>query len=403
VQLLDKYTPNTLNGFIGNSGPISQLRAFASDVQAGKRPRPIIVFGPCGTGKTSALRALACSNGFDLLELSSGDYRDSETLRRKLLPAASTRGLFSKVTLILFDEIDELSAKFDKGAESMILQIIKESRQPIAFTAMDYWDQKITFLRNHADKVEFKKVDMGSTFSYLKKIATLEKSRVSDAALKEIADRSNGDVRGAVNDLDMILEGGDNAIEVLGIRNRKLEIFRVLDKIFTTRDFHAAKSAVDTSDTDLGMLMNWVDENIPTRYTSKQAVDAAYAELAYASRFLETAERNRYYGYLKYASVGMSAGVALSSVGNIRFLMPYAFPAKIKYFSVTKEKRSIQSKIAGRLTPFLHTNRKEIIQSYLPMFRQIYELGDGARKELVTAVLESMELEKDEIAHISKG
>ena len=359
-----------------------------------------MVYGPCGTGKTSALRALAHSNGFGLVELTSSDYRDSDTLSKKLLPAASTRGLFSKVTLILFDEIDELSAKFDKGAEKTILQILKESRQPVAFTANDYWDRNITFLRNQVGKVEFKKVDMGSIQAYLRKIATLEGSPVTDAALKEIADRSNGDVRGAINDLDMILEGGDNAVEVLGIRNRKLEIFRVLDKIFTTRDFHAAKSAVDTSDTDLDMLINWVDENIPTRYTSKQAVDRAYSELAFASRFLETAERNRYYGYLKYASVGMSAGVSLSSTGTIRYLTPYAFPAKIKYFSVTKEKRNLQGKIAGRLTPFLHTNKKEIIQSYLPMFRQIYEQGDGAKRELVTAVLESMELEKDEMDQI---
>ena len=401
--LLDKYTPHTLNGFIGNSGPIGQLRAFALDIQSKKKPKPIMVYGPCGTGKTAALRALAYSNGFELLELTSSDYRDSETLRRKLLPAASTRGLFSKVTLILFDEIDELSARFDTGAEAAIVQIIKESRQPIAFTAMDYWDRNITFLRSHADRVEFKKVDMTTIFNYLKKIAALEKSAVSDAALKEIADRSNGDVRGAVNDLDMILEGGDNAIEVLGIRNRRLEIFRVLDKIFTTRSFHASKNAVDTSDTDLDMLINWVEENIPTRYTSKQAINRAYSELAFASRFLETAERNRYYGYLKYASVGMSAGVSLSNSGNVRFLTPYSFPAKIKYFSVTKERRNLQGKIAGRLAPFLHTNKKEIIQSYLPMFRQIYEKGDGAKKELVSAVLESMELEKDEIEHISKG
>lgn len=402
-MLLDKYTPNTLNGFIGNGGPIGQLRTFAMDVQAGKRPRPIMVYGPCGTGKTAAIRAMAYSNGFELLELTSSDYRDSETLRRKLLPAASSRGLFSKVTLILFDEIDELSKTFDKGAETVILQIIKESRQPMAFTAMDYWDQKITFLRSHVDRVEFKKVELATIYNYLKKIAIMEKSPVTDAALKEIADRSNGDVRGAVNDLDMILVGGDASIEVLGIRNRKLEVFRVLDKIFTTHSFHSAKNAVDTSDTDLGMLINWVDENIPTRYTTKQAVGRAYSELAVASRFLETAERNRYYGYLKYASVGMSAGVALSNAGNVRFLTPYSFPARIKYYSVTKEKRNLQGKIAGRLTPFLHTNKKEIIQSYLPMFRQMYERGDGARKELVTAVLESMELEKDEIAHISKG
>ncbi|VVB76764.1 Replication factor C large subunit [uncultured archaeon] len=201
----------------------------------------------------------------------------------------------------------------------------------------------------------------------------------------------------------MIIDGSPNSIEVLGIRNHKLEVFRVLDKIFTSKNFTIAKGAVDTGDVSLDMLMNWVEENIPTRYLTKQAVGKAYEELVFASRFLESAERNRYYGYLKYASVGMSAGVSLSNAGPVRYLLPYSFPAKIKYFSVTKEKRGIQGKIASRFSPFLHTNKREIIQSYLPLFRQMYEKGDDAGREKVNAVLQALEFEKDEIAHISKG
>ncbi len=400
LRLLDAYTPNSLGGFIGNSASLNTLREFGMSVQAGNRPKPIMVYGPSGTGKTSAVRALASSNGFELVELTSSDYRDAETLRRKLLPAVSSRGLFSRFTLMLFDEIDELSRQFDKGAESAVLQIIKESKQPIIFTANDYWDQRITFLRTHVDRIEFKKVGSSLVLGLLKRIVAGERAEVPEDVLKELANRSDGDVRGAINDLEMVMGGGPSALESLGIRNRKLEIFRVLDRIFTSKNFSAAKLAVDTGDVSLDMLINWVEENIPTRYTSKQAVDRAYSELAIASRFLGKAERVRYYGYLKYASVGMSSGVALSSAGNIRFLMPYAFPAKIKYFSVTKEKRNLQGKMAARLSPFLHTNKREIISSYLPLFRQIMEKGGEAGKETVTSVLESLEFEKEEIAHI---
>lgn len=403
MRLLDKYTPHSLNGFVGNPSALGALREFGVNVQAGKRPRPVMVYGPSGTGKTAAVRALASSNGFELVELTSGDYRDGETLRKKLLPAVSSRGLFCKTTLMLFDEIDELSRQFDKGAETAVVEIIKESKQPIVFTASDYWDQRITFLRNHVDRIEFKKVDVASVLGLLKKISAAEKASVAEDVLKELADRSNGDARGAINDLEMVIDGGPGSLEVLGIRNRKLEIFRVLDKIFTTRNFAAAKMAVDTGDVSLDMLMNWVEENIPNRYATKQSVDRAYSELAVASRFLGKAERVRYYGYLRYASVLMSAGVSVSSSGDVRYLMPYAFPSKIKYFSTTKEKRGVQSRIAARLSPFLHTNKKEIISSYLPLFRQIYEKGDGPKRDLMTAMLESLECEKDEIAHVSKG
>jgi replication factor C large subunit len=246
-------------------------------------------------------------------------------------------------------------------------------------------------------------VGAAQVLALLKRIVAAEKATVADDVLKELADRSAGDVRGAINDLEMVIDGSPSALAALGIRNRKLEIFRVLDRIFTTRDFSAAKLAVDTGDVSLDMLMNWVEENIPNRYASKSSVDRAYSELAFASKFLGKAERVRYYGYLKYASVCMSAGVSISSSRDIRHLPPYVFPSKIKYFSVTKEKRGIQGKMAARLSPFLHTNKREIISSYLPLFRQMMEKGGEAGRETVTAALESLEFEKDEVNHLAKG
>ena len=401
MLLYEKYTPYSLNGLIGNRLSVEKLKKFGEEAQSHKKPRPIMVYGPSGTGKTTAIRAVAYSNGFDLVELTSSDYRDAETLKKKLLPAVGSRSLFGNVNMFLFDEIDELSEKFDQGAESVILQILKESKQPIAFTASDFWDRRISFLRNYVDKVEFKKVETREIAAYLKAIAGKEGAAIEETVFGELAARSDGDVRGALNDLQIVMMGGKSIMDNLGVRNRKLEIFRVLDRIFMTNDFMAAKIAVDTSEIDLSMLINWVEENIPNRFWIKQFVGKAYNELAFASRFFEMGERVRYYGYMKYAAVGI-AGVSISSGGSTKFLAPYAFPSKVKYLSTTKENRSMQVKIALKLSPFLHTNRHEIVSSYLPLFKRLIASASPERKtEMCETFENSVMLEKAEMEYMT--
>jgi replication factor C large subunit len=401
MLLYEKYTPRSLNEIIGNKLGVGRLRQFAADINSGKKPRPVMVYGPSGTGKTTAVRSLAIENGFELLELTSSDYRDAETLRKKLLPAAKSRGLFSKTTLVLFDEIDELSSVFDKGAEGVVMEMVKESRQPIAFTASDFWDQRISFLRNHVERVEFKKVESREIIDYLKRIANEEGQKVEEGALREIAYRSDGDVRAALNDLEMVLIGGNDILENLAVRNRKLEIFRTLDKIFMTNSLMQARSSVDSSDVDIDMLLNWVDENIPNRYWTKRSISEAYEQLSFASRFFEMAERTRYYGYVKYANVGI-AGVSISGGGNTKYVNPYAFPSKIKYLGATKEERSIQSKIALKLSHYLHTNRHKVISSYLQPLKQLVSNSSAEEKKRLASLLENVfKLDKGEVEYLT--
>ena len=388
--LSDKYAPTTLNGIVGNSNAVRLLADFATRVHRGEKTKPLMVFGATGTGKTSAAHALAYSNGFELLELNAADYRNADTLRKVLLPASRSRGLFSKTILILLDEIDELSGRFDSGAESTIGQLIRESKQPVIFTATDFWDQKISFLRNAVDKVEFKKATSTDISRLLEKIAKQEGIEVSPAVIQELARRSDGDVRGAINDLEAMLGADVELLESLGTRDRKLEVFGVLDKIFTTRNFDMPRNAVAKSDVDLGMLINWIDENIPKRYPMNSELSGAYDSLAAASRFYEKAGRKSYYGYYRYASVLASSGIAMANNGRVTMLKQYAFPSNIRYLSTSKKDRNAMDSIAERLSPMLHTNKKNIIRSYIPMLRAAIEgsikrVGVEQTKETVAA------------------
>ena len=368
----EKYAPYSLNHIAGNSEAVAKLMHFAIDVQKGKYSKPLLLYGPPGTGKTTAAHALAYSNGFELIELNASDYRDKAKLEKVLLPASTSIGLFKTKFLIVLDEIDELSTKFDEGAEAAITELLRVSKHPIIFIANDYWDRKIAFLRGKVEPVQFKRLSANEIFKVLKKIAEKENAKVSEDILLALANRSSGDLRGAINDLEFLLAGKPDEMEVLGVRDRQMEIFAVLDKIFTSRNAAQARRAIDNSDTELDMLINWVDENIPVRYKSKKSINEAYLYLSRASFFEEKAGRTSYYAYLRY-SRELIAGISLANDGNISLIKNYSFPVRIKFMSSTKKEREVRTVIAQKLLYLLHTHKRYIISEYLPLLKLMIE------------------------------
>lgn len=389
-MLCEKYAPASLNSIVGNRQAIEALKRFGEEILQGKIPKPIMIYGPSGVGKTTSAIALASTYGFGILLLAASDYRDADTLNRKLLPATQSRGLFAKTNLIVFDEIDELSEKFDKGAQAAILSMVRSSKQPIMFIANDYWSQKISFLRQAVVPVEFKQLSTEEVLGYITKIAQKEHANIGMDVLREIALRSNGDMRGAINDLEFAISGKSNSLEALGIRNRKYEIFKVLDSIFLSRSFGKALAAFENSDVEFEMLLKWIDENIPNRYGADDA-SKAYALLAHASMYENKASRLSYYALRKYASVLASAGVSVSASGYVTRLRSYSFPKQIKLLSETKESRLAASSAIAKLSKRMHASSRKLRTEFLPFLKLM-------PKDVAEPLLEAMGLSKEEAA-----
>ncbi len=367
------YDVESLDHVLGNEHAVKRMRDFCGEVNRGSGRSPLLIFGPPGTGKTAAVHLLAKEFGWNIIELNASDYRDRETIESRLLSAATSRSLFGGKNLILLDEIDEIAAGFDKGAGVAIGNLIGKSKNPIIFIANDMWDQSITFLRGKVEAVEFRRIMPDTIQRVLTNLCRRFSLAANKTAIEMIANRANGDVRGAINDMSVIIGAGDDdeVTEVLGLRDRKIDVFNVLDKIFMNKTISASLRAVTSTDLTNDMLIKWIDENIPKKYRSSGEMNSAFDALAYATVFSTRAMRSQYYTYWRYMNVLMSSGVALAKTSYPNSGVGYSFPKVIKELSLSKGARNQNRTIAAKLQRNFHSSVRSIMRNEMRMLSQM--------------------------------
>jgi len=363
------YEPESLDLIKGNESAIAELRRFALSFKMGKHERPLLVYGPTGVGKSTAVRLLAKENGWHVIELNASDYRDKESISKLLLAASQSRGLFGSRNMIFLDEVDELSSRFDKGASTAISELMTKSKNPIIMIANDMWDQKITFLRNSTTPVEFKRPKQFVIEEILNNVAKEAGITPGKGIIAAISVRCGGDVRSAIGDMLTLGNSAEEELDYIGLRDKKGYIFDTLDKIFLSNTVAAPLRAIANSDNNVDMMIKWVDQNITKRYTNASDVAVAYMNLADATVYYSRAIRSQYYTYWRYMNVMMSSGVALSKSSYPQIRLRYEFPKTIKELSSTKGERSATTEIAKKLQRHIHESISTIKENYIPMLR----------------------------------
>jgi replication factor C large subunit len=399
----DVYKLASTDEVLGNDVALTALKNFAVSVNKGEMRKPLLVHGPSGTGKSALISMLAKENGWDILELNASDNRDEESIKRLIAASAIPKTIMGNRKIIVFDEIDELASRFDKGASSGINTLIAKSRTPIVFIANNMWDKRITFLRGKVEEVKFKKLEHATIKRVLERVARSAKLNVSQEIIDTIATRSKGDARSAINDICVLDGAVPESVEILGWRDRKTEIFEVLDKIFMSNTVTAPLIAIASSDVSIDMMINWVEENIPKRYTEKGDMKRAFDSLSTASTFFNRASRSQYYTYWRYANFFMASGVAMAKTNYPSTLSRYEFPKKIKEMSLSKQDRGSAKTIAQKMSSRIHTGAKKIAANEIPtMVRQIARaLSDGEKEDEIIQFLQSAyDLDKSESEYL---
>ncbi|HLD02263.1 MAG TPA: replication factor C large subunit [Candidatus Nanoarchaeia archaeon] len=364
----EKHRPKSLKEFGSHGIGISELRDLVY------RKKPVILHGPTGTGKTSAVYALAKDLDYDVIEINASDERNKDRIHEVVGNAINQRSLFGRGRIVLVDEVDGISGNADRGGVAELCRVITNAPQAIVFTANDAFIQKLSPLRQKCKLINFDNLNYLSIASIIKNIAALEKIGISEDDAKMIARRSGGDIRAAINDLESLSYGkiGKKEIESLGEREKKDSIFNVLKLIFKSTNAENVLRSLDKVDMDMDEAILWIEENIPIEYDGHDLYNA-YESLAKADVFRGRIMRWQHWRFLVYINDLLTAGIALAKKEKNPEITQYKRSTRILKIWMMNQKYAKRKAIAQDLSKQLHTSSKRIIRDVMPYLKIIYK------------------------------
>src|SRR3989338_908724 len=344
-------------------------------VDAVKRKKPVLLVGPAGCGKTSLVYALSGQFGMEVLEVNASDFRDKSSIEMIVVPSSKQKSLFGCERLILVDELDGISCQGDRGGLSALVKAVEETRVAMVLIANDRFDLRFNELRKRCVVLECEPVSMKALAKIVESICKSENIKYDEKWLFQLAGNANGDVRAAINDLQVCAASGFLDVASLETRNQEENIFNALKIILKVSD---------------ASLSSHVLENVGHEYKKAEDLERAYASLARADVFRGRIRRRQYWRLLVYQSCLMSAGVSCAKSQVYPGLIKYRRsmkPLRIWQGNIRNQKRKA---VSERLAGIIHLSKRRTFQQF-PLYRSF--LGECA---------EELALSDDELLFLKK-
>jgi replication factor C large subunit len=411
----------------GNDKAVSEMRKWATSWEHGApKKKGLIIVGSHGTGKTSAALALANEFNWGVIELNASDARNAEIIKRIVMTGSrnetfTATGEFISAQsggrkLIIMDEADYLFERIggrrssedklekdmsDRGGKSAIIETLRKTQQPIILIANDLYELTRSSgapLNQLSEVVKFQKLRKVTIGHILKRICELEGVEISQDAVDNLSRHADGDMRSAINDLQLLAMGRDKItaadLKSVGFRNVKGNIFDALRDIFHSTKVETALKAVWELDESPEDIILWLDENLPLEYRRPYDLMNGFNMLSRADIFLGRVRRRQHYGLWAYSKDIMTAGIALAKVEPYHGWVKYKFPSWLMQMSRTKQLRQLQKSTTQKLGYHCHTSREVIAQDVLPYIRYIYKTDH----EFAVTLSINLEFTKEEIS-----
>jgi replication factor C large subunit len=398
-----KHKPQTLNEIVGNKAAKQRFLTWLKSWSKGiPKKRAALLHGPPGIGKTVTVEASAKELKMELVEKNASDYRTADAIKRFAGLASQYTTLFGANRLILLDEMDGVSGREDRGGVRELTKVLKDTRNPVVLTANDAYNPRFRSIRKYCLVIPFKKPTIREVVSHLKRVCAKEGIEADEEALKFMAERSERDVRSAVNDLQALAQDKTRLtvedVKWLAGRDRKEVIFDVLRTIMYSKDSWEAKKAVSNSDVDPDMLFNWIYENTPHHLTDPQDLVKAMDYLALADIYRKRIRDTQYWTLLRYVIDFMSSGVAVSRQrSKSSGWIPFRFPEKIRMLSRTKGERALQKALGMKIRKKCHISATRSAKEVMPYLKIIFENNP----EIAAGLSNWLDLDEDMIEYLA--
>ncbi|HEV8359510.1 MAG TPA: replication factor C small subunit [Candidatus Thermoplasmatota archaeon] len=245
---VEKYRPLKLADVVGQEEVTSRLQAY---VKSGNMPH-LLFAGPAGTGKTTSAIALARELfGEDwrqnFQELNASDERGIDVVRGKIKEFARTSPLGGASFKIIF--LDEADALTD-DAQSALRRTMERFAGTARFVlSCNYSSRLIEPIQSRCAVFRFRPLKPEDITKMVRKVAKEEKLEVSKDGLEALLYVASGDMRRAINTLQVAGSLGkevtEESIYKVTATARPEEVKAMLESALKG-DFLKARDALDT-------------------------------------------------------------------------------------------------------------------------------------------------------------
>jgi replication factor C large subunit len=358
----EKYRNIRYNQIVGNEKARETFYSWLKNWKKGDKAALLV--GQSGTGKNTSVYAAARELGYYVIELNASNIRTKEYLNKKLGNSLYTSDLFDEKRMVLLDEVDGIYGREDYGGTEYINQLLEKPPVPIVLTANDCANENVMKLSKKTVTIYYQKVPLRVILMYLRHIADLENKGPSNKLLSEVAKKSCGDVRAAINLLQSVIDVPDTVEQINILKDTVISKQDAILALFKEKNVEEAFYKFSKIDADAREKLHILFYSILASDLDKEQREVALKAIADIDVFERRLENTQEWRMLRWYDRTIVGKLHNLDIGQ-KFRYSEKEPIwdlKLKYWTELRVFRSIKEKVNQKY----HISTGEFSLYYLP-------------------------------------
>ena len=219
---VEKYRPDTIDGYIGNEHFIADLQKWITE---GNLPN-LLLHGSPGTGKTTAAKLIVKNIQCDFIYINCSDENGIDTIRETVKQFASA-ATFQPIKVVILDEADFLTINAQAALRNIIESFSGNTR--FIFTC-NFVERIIEPLQSRLTLYELSSPPIKQVARHLASVLDKESIVFDNKDLSIIVKKTYPDIRRALNTIQGSIRRDTLVVESLGEANYPQQISEALDR-----------------------------------------------------------------------------------------------------------------------------------------------------------------------------